>query len=137
MDDYLAKPIQPSALAEMLEKWLPKGGRRAFDETALVERLSGDREIAAKVVAGFLDDVPKQLAGLRESVGAADPAATRMRAHRLKGAAAAVGCESLRQAAVSLEKAAATGDLARMAGAVAEVESEFEATRAEIAETGL
>ncbi len=80
--DYVSKPVSAQALAEILEKWLPgekaglknskakgatmgvdaPGSSLIFDREALMARLMHDRELARKVIDGFIEDMPRQIA---------------------------------------------------------------------------
>jgi CheY-like chemotaxis protein/HPt (histidine-containing phosphotransfer) domain-containing protein len=139
MDDYLAKPIKPAELAEVLARWLPQesgdtskqdglGLSRAahlsasaapppatdeivFDETVLLGLLDGDREAAAEILADFLDDAPRLIAALKQAVETGDHSNVRQQAHSLKGASASVGAQALRLLSAQLEESAAAGSL--------------------------
>lgn len=87
----------------------------------------------------FLDDEPARLATLAEAVAKGDLKLTRYHAHSLKGAAATMGMEPLRDACRELEfaakaepaeAAALTMALARL---VSEAETVFVAMRLELA----
>jgi CheY-like chemotaxis protein/HPt (histidine-containing phosphotransfer) domain-containing protein len=140
MDDYLAKPVDPQALLEVLRTWLPQeireettGGDAAeqdidetlraglepdapasaptdtdvvFDRSILMDRLQGDEALAATVIAAFLEDMPGQIASLREYVEQERVDQIVSQAHTIKGAAANLGAEALRKAALKMEKAA-------------------------------
>jgi PAS domain S-box-containing protein len=126
MNDYLAKPVEPRHLAEVLGKWLAAPSVQAsrqsspaapimqdvFRPDALLARLSGDRELARKVVAGFLSRLPQQVKTLRLSVEKRDARSASLQAHALKGAAATVAAESLRAACCELQGRAKAGDFA-------------------------
>jgi CheY-like chemotaxis protein/HPt (histidine-containing phosphotransfer) domain-containing protein len=147
MDDYVSKPVVPQALAEALEKWLPaegKDGERengngrhtptspipqpsppVFDRAAMLERLMGDEDLANTILEGFLEDIPRQIQTLRESLDAGDIQTAERQAHTIKGAAANVGGEALRALALEMEMAAKAGDPAGAAGRVTELEERF------------
>jgi PAS domain S-box-containing protein len=151
MNDYLSKPISPRALMEALEKWLPKAsapelrepssrsgpppekGHRTsptiWNREALLERLMGDQELTQTILAGFLDDMPRQIDALRTYLDAGDPAAVEKQAHTIKGAAANVGGELLRLRAFELEKAAGAGDLQNLKTLQRELDLAFEALK--------
>jgi CheY-like chemotaxis protein/HPt (histidine-containing phosphotransfer) domain-containing protein len=145
MDDYLSKPIQLQALAEMLAKFFPPsappGERKVlgnprpepahgvFDEKELLGRLIGNRSLAGKVVAKFLQDAPALLHQLRERLEAGDAAETRRRAHGLKGAASTVSAGDFRDVALSIEDAALVGDLASASHLLPRLDKEFEQLR--------
>jgi PAS domain S-box-containing protein len=129
MDDYLAKPVDLTRLAQMLSKWVsvPDSERAGaapsasaaepslltFDADALMSRLMDDRPLALAVLKGFFQDVPTQFLRLRERLDQEDKAGVRLQAHALKGASATVGALSLASHVQEMETAAAGGDLAR------------------------
>ena len=153
MDDYLAKPIKPAELAEVLARWLPQepgdtskrdGLRRSqaaslsappapppateemvFDETVLLGLLDGDREAVADILADFLGDAPRLIAALREAVETGDHSNVRQQAHTLKGASANVGAQALRLISAQLEESAAAGRLENARGLALGIEQSF------------
>ncbi len=147
MDDYVSKPVVPRALAGVLEKWLPiekdEGKREngngrngsspithdsapVFDRAAMLERLMGDEELAGTILDGFLEDIPRQIQALREFLDAGDVPGADRQAHTIKGAAANVGGEALRELASEMEMAAKAGDLAMVAARMTDLEKRFE-----------
>jgi PAS domain S-box-containing protein len=128
MDDYLAKPVDLPHLAAVLAKWLPsragnliplpqtsgdKPAASIFNADPLLRRLMGERELACAVLHVFIDDAPSQLKQLCARLDESDIPGTRLRAHTLKGAAATVGAETLRDIALDLEVEASEGRLER------------------------
>jgi len=133
MDDYVTKPVSPRALAEALDKWLPKDGAETgvqesavisqkaeeghqpspvvFDRAGMLERLMGDEELAGTILEGFLMDIPQQIEALRGYLEAGDAAGAERQAHTIKGASANVGGDALRALAFELEQAGKAGDL--------------------------
>ncbi len=122
MDDYLSKPLNPTALRDMLERWLPSGrsepaqtvdrdldtapGPQVFNLRALRFRLSDDLDLEAVLVDRFRDDMPALVARLRDALDADDLDAASRHAHSIKGAAANIGGERLAAAASRMEEAA-------------------------------
>ncbi len=103
MDDYLTKPVNPKALAEMIEKWLdgksavsqssePADGttpaENIFDKAGLIERLMDDEELVKEVIEGFLEDIPHRIAALKEALERGDTPVVQRQAHTIKGASA-------------------------------------------------
>jgi PAS domain S-box-containing protein len=141
MNDYLAKPVDIDRLAEVLARWLAASAageqeRAVFDEEALLRRLRGDRQLAATVLAGFLQNVPSQLHNLRSRIDEADAPGARLHAHSLKGAAATVGAEGLRAMALAMERAGAAGDLDRCAELLPRAAGELERFKNTLARAG-
>ncbi|GLI35646.1 histidine kinase [Desulforhabdus amnigena] len=137
MSDYLAKPVHPEELAELLEKWLPaahdaflKGaqneegdvlpdvctvhGSDVFDESLLRKRLMGDEDLVKTIIEAFLADITDQLDALRSSVAAGDLHMAEQLAHKIKGAAGNVTGAALASVAHAMEQAALAGDLERL-----------------------
>ena len=153
MDDYVTKPISPEVLAAALDRWLsreephPTASRPpanppagpvvlataeaassetpVFDSAGMMERLSGDQELARIVVDGFLEDAPRLIEALRSSLLAGDAAGAIRAAHTIRGASATVGGEALRAAAWELEKAGTAGDFRAVAAGLPGLESEL------------
>ncbi len=145
MDDYLAKPIEPDELAQVLAKWLghtapigewsaektlgPPDGGEVFDRSGLLKRLGGNRGLADRLVREFLADTPSQLRILRKLLEDGDAESARRQAHKLKGAAANLSAEALREVALHAEQAAMAGQLNQVAELLASMEGEFERVR--------
>jgi len=128
MNGYLSKPVQLQTLSGSIHYWLAdsppaeestglkiipeiptheaEGPIPFFDEQDMKERLMDDGELAVAIVEGFLKDMPKQVSMLKVYLEKGDLAGIRRQAHNIQGAAANVGAASLRQTALSLEKAA-------------------------------
>ena len=146
MDDYLAKPIEPDALAQVLAKWLgrpklmetcspvknaaPSAADSVFDRAGLLKRLAGNQGLAKRLVKEFLDDTPSQLCILRKQLEDGDATSARRQAHKLKGAAATLSAGALREAALQAEQAAMAGQLNRLAEILPLMEGEFERVKA-------
>ena len=69
----------------------------------------GDEETAKVVLDIFLEDIPKQLDAVKAAMDACDPAALARVAHSIKGAAANIGGEALRETAAEIEQACKAG----------------------------
>ncbi len=172
MDDYVTKPISPQALAEALDRWLPREeaapaprppaapgpavpgptvhapavhaprvavstapeGAPApavdvFDSAGMMDRLMGDAELARIVVDGFLEDAPRLIEALRNSLEEGDATAAIRGAHTIRGASATVGGEGLRAVAWEMEKAGTAGDLDAVRARLPELEAELRRLR--------
>ena len=143
MDGYVSKPLRPDALERAIEEWT--GGLRdgvepaapqplaatvttaaAFDRESFVERVMGNEELACRIIRGFVDDMPVQIARLAEAVSAGDAQQVRMLAHSIKGAAASVDGLEMREAAWMLEQKGSSGDLTDAPAALPVLAASFE-----------
>ena len=139
MDDYLAKPITPRAVARLLDRWCaraeapsqPADDVRAqpsvLDGPGLLARLMGDMDLLREVAAEFLTDAPERLAALSAHAQAGDAQAVRYEAHTLKGAAANMGGLTLANLAEQVENAARADDLDRAKALLPEMAASYTA----------
>jgi signal transduction histidine kinase/DNA-binding response OmpR family regulator len=147
MDDYLTKPLQVSALAQALDRWIgqPKpaaaqaalAGPAAAAEPVLVDfaRLKEFREfddehltMTREVIALFQADAPARLEAIAAAIAAQDAAALARAAHALKGGASNIGASAMQQDADSLEAAALQGWPVDAAARLARLRSLWDAT---------
>jgi HPt (histidine-containing phosphotransfer) domain-containing protein len=144
MNDYLAKPIQPDRLAEMISRWVasqPESASRArvsnnamrtqdqrvsFDKSLLLERLEGDEKIYEEIIRLFLEDVPGQIRSLQEAVSGGDAAMAERQAHTLKGASGNVGALGLQKVAQETEMACRAGNMGKAIEKLGMIKTEFE-----------
>lgn len=82
--------------------------------------------LACRIIRGFVDDMPAQIARLAEAVSAGDSQQVRMLAHSIKGAAASVGGLEMREAAWMLEQKGSSGDLTDALAALPVLAASFE-----------
>jgi signal transduction histidine kinase/DNA-binding response OmpR family regulator/HPt (histidine-containing phosphotransfer) domain-containing protein len=148
MDDYLTKPLDPDELAKALVHWLPSPTAVAapssavsaqitgtglppagIDFTSLLHRCMGKQDLARRLIQKFLvqatADVQEMEAALREQ----DAARLRLVAHRLKGSAANLSAEALRECASRLEVLGREGNLAPAADLVAQLRTGMAAVK--------
>jgi HPt (histidine-containing phosphotransfer) domain-containing protein len=156
MDDYLAKPVSPGVLTQKLRHWLSKA-REGFEAEArvadvalegslalasdwdradLMRRLMNDTSLAKRVIAGFLDDLPKQIDRLEEAFLRRDWTVFKRQAHTIKGASANLGARRLQLRAEDLEAAAPNGNAAELERGVIDVRRHFQALRRVMAVDG-
>jgi HPt (histidine-containing phosphotransfer) domain-containing protein len=144
MNGYISKPLQPAALEQTIQEWTggttagvdvvqpnlaPRENAAVFDREGFVERLMGDETLARRIVRGFVDDMPRQLARLAEAVNKGDSDSVRLVAHSIKGAASSVGGLEMRETARRLEQLGAAGDLAAALATLPKLSANFEAAR--------
>jgi len=156
MNDYVAKPIDPMALAHALEKWLPisldgtqqkkdpseketpSSGEneiptsQIFDRAAMLERLMGDEDLAKTILAGFMEDMPRQMAALRSFVENGQAEQAGAQAHKLKGAAGNIGGPALHEVAYAMEKAGKAGEMDVLMQLMPELENACERLKAAV-----
>ena len=121
MDDYVVKPIDPDALAAVLDRWAPadqpEGGTRA--RLTLVadgghidaEQIEGLAELRTPdggsllttFIASFTRRADDRLAALRACVARGDDEALALAAHELKGSAATIGAVGVAALCAELE----------------------------------
>jgi DNA-binding response OmpR family regulator len=136
MNDYLAKPIDPEPLLNMLRKWTRTGRREAsrsptpsmppdlgsearpgredarhFDGLALVERCLLDLELARAVAQTFLESLAEEREATRAALEVGDTALSIRCLHALRGASLTIGAAGLSLEAERLETLALSGDL--------------------------
>ncbi len=85
----------------------------------------GDQELAGIIVHGFLEDLPRLIEALRNSLAVGDAPGAIRGAHTIRGASATVGGEALRAVAWEMEKAATAGEFGAVSARLPELELEL------------
>ena len=139
MDDYIAKPIDPDLLLDMLEfhtrhrtptrpaqvpgdhtatsarsaaeSHARTSAMQVFNLHTALERVRGKKPFLGQLTAMFLAELPKIMRDISQAAVAEDSRDLERLAHRLRGAAITVSGESLAAAAARLERLAAQGYL--------------------------
>ncbi len=128
MNDYLAKPVETEGIQQALNKWIgAKENKKmntlntesvsddksavVFDATSFGHRLMDDISLQQQVAINFIADIPRQLASLQQAVVNQDAEAIASLAHRIKGAAANMSAERMREIALDLEVSAKQGEV--------------------------
>ncbi len=134
MNGYVTKPIDPIQLeaallqllpipdgvlqcpAELLESSAEQEAPRKdtplpVDFPGFVARLMGDTQLAERIFASFLADLPAQIEILTQAVGEGDWPAIQRQAHKMKGMVANVCADGLHRTMVELETAAREDNL--------------------------
>ena len=127
MDDFLGKPALMPALAAKLRRWLPhlswssgeteplpppgdsgsgSDDGRVIDRGVLDAVTGGDRELAAALLADYVDSLPADLAAITGALADSSAEVVYRIAHRMKGAAGAVGANEIVALAARMEAAA-------------------------------
>jgi signal transduction histidine kinase/CheY-like chemotaxis protein/HPt (histidine-containing phosphotransfer) domain-containing protein len=140
MNDYIAKPIHPKKLYDVIEKWVnePEGVHEpeivheslpkndVFDKNSFIDRLLGDEDLAKEIIKGFIEDSLRQINILKEAVDSKDADVIHCHAHSLKGAAANISATVLKELAYQIEIAGQTKDLIKAASLVPKLDEQFE-----------
>jgi CheY-like chemotaxis protein len=128
MDDYVAKPIRPDALAEALKrvKPAPRDAGVRVDGTALESlRAVGGDEFVAEVIDAFLADAPMLLETARRALAESDAPELRRAAHTLKSNGATLGAAEFAELCRELEQQAKEDRLADAPRLLARVEDAY------------
>jgi len=123
MDAYLAKPVALDRLSAILERWLPvdREDRGDYSAAATAPPAAIDRGVLAAwlgnepaaidaLLVKFRDSAEESQFAIEDSWRSGNLAALAAAAHRLKGAAQAVGAAGVGRFAVILEEAGRAGD---------------------------
>jgi len=140
MDGYLAKPIDPRALfAEVEDEPSHPNSAAAsaapvaapsipsmpgIDRADLLQRLSGDEQLAADVVRLFVGECPTLVDAVGTALAKCDVDEVKRAAHTLKGSASTAAARGVADAAHSLERLAAEGRIEALDDAWARLSQE-------------
>jgi len=143
MNDYLAKPVKPKDLEQLLDKWLTeqKNGQpsasetdaglqkqfeiatlQVFDELELLERLGDNKELMLEILDIACTDLPLRLGQLQQALASEDRAAIKQAAHTIKGVAANLSALQLQHSAGQLEHQADTAEVSQLQTLTTQVE---------------
>jgi signal transduction histidine kinase/ActR/RegA family two-component response regulator len=112
MDDYLSKPVRREDLLAAVEQGQPPAANPpppGWNAEQLVERVGGDRELAAQMARLFIGEAPRLLSAVDSAVRSGDREALRRAAHALKGAALNFSGGPAVDAAAALERIGLNG----------------------------
>jgi len=147
MDDYVAKPVNSTQLFETIDRVRrvelkvsqnleAEGRQEILDESTVLARFEGDRELLRELVNLFLEDCPKLLDGIRGGVERGDASGLERAAHKLKGAVANFAARSAYDAALRLESIGRGGHLEKAAEALEQLEAALEELRPVLQDLG-
>jgi CheY-like chemotaxis protein len=133
MDAHLGKPLDPTQLADCLDRYLRSDGVRAdVDLAALRELTGGDVDFERELVATFVSSGDQCLAEIVAALEVSDWDTVGKRAHALKGASANIHAPTLSLAAANLENAARAKSVHEIDALVRQLEARLHAVNAEL-----
>jgi signal transduction histidine kinase/DNA-binding response OmpR family regulator/CHASE3 domain sensor protein len=150
MDDFLAKPIELTAMAAKLRQWLPalhdreprlqqassgavdEAGDALIDTAVLAAICGASPERERDILLEFGRTTAEDAVLLRAALEAHDLTAVRRSAHRIAGAAQFVGANPVAAAAAVVEHASAAGDEAAARALLADLDTELLRLAAEL-----
>jgi CheY-like chemotaxis protein len=109
MDGYVAKPIRPEELFLTIESVTGDAAGVHWEEA--LEALGGNRKLLDIISRAALEESPRLLQDLRNSIAAGDAAALRIAAHSLRGGFRYFGQSQATDLAARLERMGETGNL--------------------------
>ncbi len=149
MDDFISKPVEPDILARKIYNHLIREVVKVrsaeqefqdieptpeisiqspvFDRHKLLERFGNDEELARVILDAFFEEAPGLVEELKGLAPGEDHESIRACAHALKGSAANVNAEQLKDTAFTLENLAGQGDISSAVQLVEQMESELNA----------
>jgi HPt (histidine-containing phosphotransfer) domain-containing protein len=153
MDDFLTKPVDPSALAAVLDLWMPDGdpvvartlthvpnpptpdpelleglARERLDELRDLD--PGNTTYLDRAIGNFVANTPGTLETIRAAADAGDVAALKQVSHKLAGGALNLGVTAAGRTAQEIERVADTGSTEGAAALVDRLEADLARGRA-------
>ena len=127
MNDHISKPISATMLGDALQNWLNRmtddtdspsttsnevkpsdsiSPLPIWDRDEMLNRMMHDEDLAQEIIDEFLSETPTLIDALKECLAEGNMVGIAREAHTIKGVAAAMSAEVLRDAALQLELAA-------------------------------
>ena len=145
MNDYVAKPVNPVAIVEVLKRWLDYGeaaepattdpklesddntdSKKIFNKKEFMDRMMDGEDLAGLIVNEFMKNAPQLISRITEQLKNDNPAEAGHSAHALKGSAANVSAVRLVEIAFQMEQAGKAGDTALLEKLMPSLEKHFD-----------
>ncbi|WP_094228694.1 response regulator [Methanolobus psychrotolerans] len=144
MDDYISKPVSFESLAKLLARWfamqpeektedslpaedmLKTAEPLVLDKESLLKSTMGDEDRARELITLILNEIPKMIWLLKESIDKGEVYNASFHSHKIKGTLAATGCMAMSCVAARMEEAGGRGKLDEIAAIIPELEKQFE-----------
>ena len=142
MNGYLTKPINAQELVAEFDRCLGLDHTASaeasvaslstahrndpvFDRAKFLDRLLGDEGLAGTIISLFIEDIPRQIASLADSIQQQDTSTAASLAHKIRGAAANVTGIHLQQVAATMEAAAQAEEIDQLQTLMPELKTRF------------
>jgi len=140
MDDYISKPLYPKDLKgviqralsglpprkEAAEEQLGLMSKRVFDRDDLMRRIGCDEDILEEILQGFIDDYSVHLEKLQQALSDRNSDTTQRLVHLMKGAAANMSANPLRELVSRMETVLMKGEISHAAALLKQIKKEFD-----------
>ena len=125
MDDYIQKPVQPKELIKIIEHFLykeekasdykpdvsEKKGNEIYAREAFLKRIEGDKKFEKEIIGMVLKDIPDNIEELSKSIDKGDISHVAHMAHTIKGLAANIHANLLKEATYDFEYLCKNGEI--------------------------
>ena len=151
MDDFITKPVQPDILAQKIWMHLfakpdadpdtraeqvsapPVESSMRFNKEQLWERFGHDKDMIQEILTAFFQETPGLLTDLAHAVENKDVQAVAACAHALKGSAANVNADRLKNLVLGLEQNARKNEVLQFEEIYDKIQTEYELFAGELA----
>jgi two-component system sensor histidine kinase/response regulator len=144
MDGYITKPVRFSDIEQTISGLASApvapavpASTASWDKSKALHRLGDDEELLKELCQIFLEESPKLLHKLQQSVAAGDPEGVMRAAHSLKGESSYLNASGASQAARQLEEMGHAKDLSRASDTLAVLEREVAGLQLELKALGV
>jgi CheY-like chemotaxis protein/HPt (histidine-containing phosphotransfer) domain-containing protein len=145
MDDYIAKPILPVDVQEVIERLCsaramptsadvehqPLIDLRVIDELRALDE-PNVKSLLHGLLEDYLQEAPAAISDIKRLADRREPQALAVRAHKLAGISASLGASGVADVCRRIEQRVIEGDLTSLPGMIDQLELRFARTRAEI-----